>query len=209
MNHLYIDTDGVPVFSKDVIDIYGFPEHYGVEIYRVIDSRHANMQSDYKIEHERFFYKIHRYDRLSRFKSTLYLLLGENGSVPNPVILLVEKGLDESDNLWNDIRMILKTNNLSKYYDHIPFIIQRLGYGRLFNMLNAQTLDTLIKDFKQIADKFDRSKSQLNRRYFPNLRFIVFKLLEAQSIYPNYKVPFTRTPRKNVSLNLVWDFLYN
>lgn len=206
MKPQYIDPDGVPMFSMDDIDIYGFPEHYGYTKYDVIASKHPVMVSDYKMEQERYFYKIHRYDRLSRFKSTMFQLIGFKGNVPEQIILMVNTNLKKFNNLWDDVRFILKSNNCSKYYDQIPFILFKLNFGRLFD-IKHETISLLINDFLKIQDKFDHTKTELKRRYFPNIRFIVFKILEARSIIPNYHVPFVRTQRKKKSLNLIWDSL--
>jgi hypothetical protein len=207
MKPKYIDPDGTPIFSMDDIDIYGFPEQWGYTCYDVIASKDPIMVSDYKMEHERYFYKIHRYDRLARFKSTLYQLIGFKGNVPEQIILLVQVNLKKHNNLWNDVRFILKQNKHQKYYDQIPFILFKLNFGKLFDIKN-ETVSLLILDFLKIQDKFDRLKTELKRRYFPNIRFIVFKMLEAQSILPNYgPIPFARTRRKNVSLNLIWATL--
>lgn len=77
------DPDGVPVFSSTQIDDYGLPEHWGYEVYRVSESLEANMVTDYKMEQEMFFRKIHRYSRVARFKVCLLNLLGERGKILN------------------------------------------------------------------------------------------------------------------------------
>ena len=206
MKPLYVDPDGTPIFSMADIDIYGFPEHFGYTRYDVVASKDPVMVSDYNMEQERFFYKIHRYDRLARFKSTMYQLIGYKGNVPEQIILMVSSNMKKINNLWNDVRFILKSNNCSKYYDQIPFILFKLGFGKLFE-IKIETIEILINDFRALQEKFNHTKTELKRRYFPNIRFIVFKILEARSITPNYHVPFVRTQRKNLSLNLIWDSL--
>lgn len=75
------DPDGIPVFSTVQIDDYGFPEHWGYTKYRVVESREANLVTDYKMEQERYFQKIHRYSRFARFKVCLLNILGERGKI--------------------------------------------------------------------------------------------------------------------------------
>ena len=47
----------------------------------------------------------------------------------------------------------------------------------------------------------------LNRVYFPSLRFIAFKLLQLHGIEFKYKIPFVRTPRKLKAMEQIWDLL--
>ncbi len=95
MKPIKIDPDGVPIFSSSQIDDYGLPEHWGYDVYRVSESLEANMVSDYKMEHEMYFRKIHRYSRLARFKVCLFNILGERGNIPSYIISMVKNYLKE------------------------------------------------------------------------------------------------------------------
>jgi len=88
------DPDGVPCYTTNQIDDYGFPEQWGVEVYRVLESRDRPMVSDFKMEHQYDLRKIHRYDRIARFRSILYNLVGERGHVPPEVITVVGQYID-------------------------------------------------------------------------------------------------------------------
>lgn len=201
------DPDGVPCFTTNDVDDYGFPELYGFEIYRIIDSRDKIMVSDYKMEHQYDLRPIHRYDRIARFKSTLFNLIGERGNVPEHIVNLVGQYIKETKDPWNDCRRILKHYKQRVYYNRIPFIINSLKLGKGYKVAGAEIIETMINKFKFLSDKFERSKKQLNRKYFPNIRFIVLKLLEHYGIEPGYIVPQCRTTRKNKSLNILWDQL--
>lgn len=76
----------IPVFSSRDIDDYGVPEHHGYLKYLVVESREANLVTDYKMEHSYDLVPIHRYSRLARFKSTLLKLLGEKTKIPQTII---------------------------------------------------------------------------------------------------------------------------
>jgi hypothetical protein len=202
------DPDGVPVFTNLQIDDYGLPEHWGYEVYRVSESLEANMVTDYKMEQEMFFRKIHRYSRVARFKVCLFNLLGERGTIPKHVLTMVKTYLKpNSMDKWNDTRKLLKHFKQRKYYDQIPTILKSLSFGRCFPALNSEQFETLINDFKFLSEKFDRTKTDYHRRYFPNIRFIVLKLLDHHGIKPNYPIPLVRTSRKMKSLLALWDDL--
>lgn len=208
MKPIRYDYDNVPLFSSTDIDIYGFPEHYGYETYRVVESREANLVSDYKFDVDRTFKPIHRYDREARFKATLLNLLGERSNVPAHVIAMVKAYLKpDSENLWNDTRSILKHFKQRRYYDCIPSIIKKILSKRLFDQISAEKLDSIMNDYKALVVRYDQQKHSFKRTYFPNIRFIVLKLLDLHSIKPLYPIPFVRTNRKNILLNSLWNCL--
>lgn len=208
MKPIKIDPDGVPVFSSTQIDDYGLPEHWGYEVYRVSESLEANLVSDYKMEHEMFFRKIHRYSRLARFKVCLFNILGERGNIPAFVLTMIKTYLKpNSVDKWNDTRKLLKHFKQRKYYDQIPAILKKLSYGRCFPSLTNTQFEAIINDFKCLSDKFERVKKEHARTYFPNIRFIVLKLLDLHGINPNYPIPLVRTSRKMKSLQELWTSL--
>lgn len=210
MQPLKIDPDGVPVFSNLQIDDYGLPEYWGYEVYRVSESREANLVTDYKMEQELFFRKIHRYSRVARFKVCLFNILGERGIIPQMVRTMVKNYLKPtSKDKWNDTRKILKHFKQQKHYDQIPSILRCLSYGRCFPSLTCLQFEALITDFMNLSEKFDRTKKKYKRRYFPNIRFIVLKLLELHGITPIYPIPLVRTSRKLKSLQELWGLLIN
>jgi len=206
MNPIRYDNE-IPVFTTRDIDDYGFPEIYGYEKYIVVESRELNLVTDYKMEQEREFKSIHRYSRLARFKSTLYQLLGERGQVAPQTYSIIQTYLKPtSQNKWNDTRKLLKHFKL-KGYDKIPTILHKLGYGRSFDQIRGNKIDSIINDFKYLSDKFERTKEKYSRRYFPNIRYICFKLLELHGLKTNYPVPFIRTERKRKALEEIWQDL--
>lgn len=206
MKPIRIDDDGIPLFTNLQIDDYGFPEHWGYEKYRVIESREGNFVSDHSLEHERDFRKIHRYCRLSRFKTCLLNLLGERGKIPAHVTIMVKTYLKpDSRDKWNDTRRILKLYKQRRYYDNIPIILKQLNYGRLFKAITSEQLENIVNDFKCLSSRFEETKTA--RRYFPNIRFIVLKLLEHHGIEQNYPIPLARTSRKLKTLNQLWESL--
>ena len=210
MKPIRIDQDGVFVFSSADIDDYGMPELYGYQVYRVVESREVCLATDYKFEVARDWQRIHRYNREARFKTTLLNILGERTNIPQMVLSMVRCYLKpDSKTLWNDTRAILKHYKMRKYYDSIPAIIKSILNIRLFPSLTGDQLNAIYDDFKALVSRYDNQKHQFNRKYFPNIRFIVLKLLDFHSIHPTYPVPFIRTVRKDKLLNSLWDSLLN
>jgi len=208
MKPFKIDPDGVPVFSNLDIDDYGFPEHYGYEVYRVVESRELDLVTDYKQEHEYDTRPVHRYSRLARFKSTLYSLLGERTNLPSHIFDMCRIYMNhQNPDKWNACRKVLKGFKQRQYYNHIPAIVRKLSGERCYKSLTGDEFEGIISDFKLIAEKFDRTKQKFQRRYFPNIRFICFKLLELHGLTTKYPIPFIRTSRKLRILEDIWDEL--
>ena len=208
MKPIKYDLDGVPVFTNLQIDDYGLPELWGFETYRVSESLEANLVMDYKMEQEMFFRKIHRYSRVARFKVCLYNILGDRGIIPKHVLTMIKTYLKPNSlDKWNDTRKLLKHFKQQKHYDQIPSILKCLNYGRCFPSLNSLQFEAIINDFLGLSEKFNRTKKEYCRTYFPSIRFVVLKLLDAHGIKPNYPIPLVRTSRKMKSLEELWTSL--
>lgn len=206
MKPFKLDHDGTPMFTNLQIDDYGMPEHWGFEQYRVVVSREGNFVTDYEMEQQRDLRKVHRYSRQARFKVCLLNLLGERGKIPDMVLTMVKSALNPlSTDKWNDTRRILKHYKQRRYYDNIPTILRLLKYERLFKPITSEKVEELINDYKCLSTRFESIKT--GRRYFPNIRFVVFKLLELHGINPHYPIPYARTSRKLKSLNELWSNL--
>jgi hypothetical protein len=199
--------DDVPVFTSRDIEDYGMPDHYGYDNYIVIESREVHLVTDYKMEHSYDLIPIHRYSRVARFKTTLLKLVGEKSKIPDYIITACRVYLKkDSTDLWNDTRKILKCYRWSKYYDFIPAILCKLGLCRMLK-ITASKIEDILNDFKVLVERFEKTKTKYKRRYFPNIRFIVLKLLELHGCLHDYPIPFVRTERKLLSLSLLWEDL--
>lgn len=184
------------VFSSLQIEDLGSPEYFGYTDYIVIESREANLVSDYKMEQSMDFRPVHRYSRFARFKSTFLKLIGSKSTPAH--ILIACKNANPADP-WDSVRRILKHYKWRKYYDYIPAILVEIGMYKMIKITSEQ-LEQIYTDFKFLEDRFERSKHLLARKYFPNIRYIVFKLLEYNGILYDFKVPLARTKRKLDSL---------
>lgn len=206
MHPIRYDGD-TAIFTTDQVDDYGEPFLFGFENYLVVESREVNLSMDYNFEQSRFWKRVHRYNRVARFKFTLLNLLGERTNIPMQVLAVVKTYLRKSTNPWNDTRKILKHFKFRKYYDQIPAILKQIGYERFFPEITKSKIDAIINDFKTLVCRYEQVKQMFKRNYFPNLRYIALKLLKLHSIKSMYTIPFIRTKRKNKILESIWECL--
>lgn len=205
---------GIPFYTSHQVDLYGEPHHWGVDQYQIIQLREDAhpFVTDFEMEQDRrgALRPIHHYSRVERFESILYQLIGSRGRVPPEVVQTIRKeGYNQDpEKIWDSIRSILKKHKWRPYYNRIPTILQMLGYQEKIEFGDSNLfVRQLVNDFKRISQRFEELKPTLGRTYFPNLRFIAFKLLEASGANFQYKIPFVRTPRKEKILNEMWKIL--
>jgi hypothetical protein len=197
-------VDNIPYFCSEQVNIYGPPDYYGYDQFQVIESRDDAhpLVNDYQVEIDTFFRPIHRYNRLERFTSTLKQLLGQKGYVPPDIITLCSEVTLDPFTIWNEIRAILKVHKGRKYYNCIPFIIKQLGIETTENTITNTTYYSIIKDFKYMEEQFRQHKG-----YFPNIRYIVLKLLQRHNVVLMFEIPLIRTKSKLESLDALFNKL--
>jgi len=152
--------------------------------------------------------KVHRYCRLERFRGVLGELIGMRGKVSLEVIEECEWLLEfDGGNVWDVVRGYLKQNGLRQYYNRIPQIIFRLGY-KVLEGYSYEKYMWMMEDFKKMHERFDREvKGEEGVVYFPNLRYICFRLMEKYGVRYTFHVPMVRTMRKRPRLDKIWDRL--
>lgn len=64
--------------------------------------------------------------------------------------------------IWNSVRKILKDNGWSKYYDHIPSILDKIGYEYKIICPSAFAVDEILNDFKKLSHgvSFDEGEAR-------------------------------------------------
>lgn len=201
-----IRYDGyTPVYSKNDIDLYGLPDHYGVYSYLVIDDTGPIYATDYKFEQTRSLRPIHRYSRLLRFRTTLFEILGARSNVPLVLLKDLEGMYDlNPEKVWDSIRGLLKLWNQTKYVNMIPSILKYHKYESP-DFPDRETLLGIELQFMGMCEKFKYLESP--RKYFPNIRFVCVKLLEMNGYRFTYRIPKIRTPRKKNPMDLIFDLL--
>lgn len=198
----------LPVFTTFQLEEYGLPEHWGYEHYEVIENRDTvTMTTDYKLEQQYFKRPIHRYCRKQRFKTTLGQLCGDTGKVPLMWVAIVGTYLktDQPD-LWNQARKILKHYKQRLYYNRIPFILQQITKTNSSKKIHADQYRAIMADFERFCFLYEQHKHFMNRKYFPNMRFIALKLLAHHGVTFNYEIPVARNKQKRKELEEIWDW---
>lgn len=192
--------NNVPFFTTDDIDSYGLPEIYGYENYYIVESS-PSLQIDHNIYQQLTVKPIHRYFREERFSLILKYFIG-GGSVPS--LILDQLFPDFNPNTcWITIKQQLKNMGYQKYYNRIPYILTYFGFNEL--VIPNEIYRKIILDFQKFIHKFDQIKSSLSRKYIPNMKFVVMKLLERYNLKHEYKVAGITTPSKLIELNKIWD----
>lgn len=178
----------------------------------VVESRETSwpLVSDYKMMQHSSSRKIHRYDRVERFKTVLMHLLGGRGSVPLDVLQDVENRVVRFSiqTVWLDVQKILRVNGYGKYFNRIPYILRYLGFKPKI-VFSGSIVDLCMQDFMRMSVKFDRIKSDLEeRKYFPSLRYVALRLLEIHGTTFEYEIPLVKTPCKVQVLDDIFNKLF-
>lgn len=181
------------------------PDSFGYTDYMVISDNESPMVYDYQMGLDRKMRPIHRYNRVERFSFTLAQLLGLKGDVDRTIIDTVRVS-GAAD--WNGVRAVLKENNLRRYYNRIPYILNCLGHPSPISIHTTNELyREIVDEFRVIQQNFLEDKG--DRKYFPSLRYIAFKMLEERGADFDPAIMFVRTKRKEKALSSLWDKINN
>ena len=200
-----------PVYSLKDINTYGKPDLWGIYFYEVRDdfSESRPFVLSYKDEQERrgALNPIHRYSELKRFELVLKKFLGGNyrcrGLKNQNMYDVIEMEMNKDrGQVWNSCRKLLKEYGWSKYYDNIPYILQRVGYE--YKIIFNGNIDDIMNDFQKIVWKFKKDGFK-GRKYLINYRFIALKLMERHGVVFEYYIPKLQTSRKIPEFEQVWQ----
>ena len=198
----------VPVFTLDQIT-NSEPEQFGFENYLVVDCQPdyaLNWEDEQNLQKKR---PVHRYCRKERFRFTLCQLLGSSGRI-SPQICEHFKNMDLQDiprnQLWNFLRSELKKKGW-KIYNRIPGLVGEIGRSKA-RMTNMKAYQQILDDFEKMHIAWPDIKSEFDRKYFPNLRYVALKLMAKAGIEPVIEIPLTRTPRKQILLDEIYEKMW-
>ena len=123
------------------------------------------------------------YKRINHFREWLTQIQGkENTLIPNDLIIKIMKELKKEriqnpqDITKDKIKKYLKKNGLSKYYEHIPIIINKICFNDKV-VISAETEGTLISMFGQIQAPFERHRPK-GRKNFLSYSYTLHKLCQ-------------------------------
>ena len=105
---------------------------------------------------------------------------------------------------YNKIRNILKKNKINKYYEHIPYILNRIT-GKSSPQLTPELEDKLREMFRQIQGPFLKH-SPKNRKNFLSYSYVLHKFLEilGEDKYIMY-FPLLKSRQKLHQQEQIWE----
>ena len=200
--------NGIPVYRREDVDLYGQPDYYGLSDYLVVCTLDdiAPRKMDWKEEQDRkgSLRPPHRYCRMARFKALLRDMVGGK-DIPQEALDLIKDFNGFEDGLAERVRDRFKKSGFQKFYNSIPMIVKRLK-GEPIDF-DWRVIEICEQDFKAMSYKFD-FEYQGRRKYFPNLRYVALTLFELNGFDYGLEIKKVRTPRKVKVLEDIFDCLY-
>jgi hypothetical protein len=136
--------------------------------------------------------------------------MGCSGHVPAEVLKMMDATILSqlpSEQVWDAVRAVLKAHNWRMYYNRIPVILAGLGLSQ-FKFGDTGKFQDILHDFESMDQIFDSLKHELNRTYFPNLRFVAIKLMRRHGLSTSIPIPLARTSRKMQALEDTYNFIW-
>lgn len=152
------------------------------------------------------------YKRLNYFKEQLsQIQANEHTNIPDSIIdtLFLELKKERITNLSTlnikKIKELLKKTQNSKYYEHAPFIIQKLNGNRLLS-IHEHTQQKLIDMFTEIEKPWDiiKKKRKIRKNFFsyPYTLYKLCELLGLNEYLPYFKLLKDR--KKIYDQDIIW-----
>ena len=150
------------------------------------------------------------YNRINHFNEWIAQSQGkETTDIPEEVFdkIFIELKKNKVNNMatlnYEKIRSILKKNKINKYYEHIPYILNRIT-GKSTPQLTPELEEKLRDMFKQIQGPFIKH-SPKNRKNFLSYSYVLHKFLEilGEDEYIKY-FPLLKSREKLYQQELIW-----
>ena len=111
---------------------------------------------------------------------------------------------DIPEEIFDKIFMELKKNKINKYYEHIPYILNRIT-GKSTPQLTPELEEKLRGMFKEIQGPFIKH-SPKNRKNFLSYSYVLHKFLEIleEDEYIKY-FPLLKSREKLYQQELIWE----
>lgn len=210
----YYDN-GVPVFSKWQIDLYGPPNEIS---YLVIDDVITYLPSYAQIENRlENLQHVHHYDRLQRFNTIVLQIVGDARITSKKGLKCIKKvakhlpaniDLYPLPTIYQVVRHVMKLNGLKIYYNRIATILNEFNITNVRMHYTVEIINNVLEDFKKMHYAFEKIKQTLKRTYFPNLRFVALKLLLKYGFENPFSLKLAKTPARLEKLNNDYDLIW-
>ena len=155
------------------------------------------------------YIKPYSYKRTNHFKEWINQIQGREGTlIPNEVINLLiieikkERLKDKTLITYSKIKEFLKKLKLNKYYEHIPFIKDKLGIKP--PIMSPELEEKLCNLFMEIQAPYSKYCPD-NRVNFLNYYYTIYKLCELlnQNQYLPY-FPMLKDVDKRIEQDIIW-----
>uniref|UniRef100_A0A6C0KIF3 Uncharacterized protein n=1 Tax=viral metagenome TaxID=1070528 RepID=A0A6C0KIF3_9ZZZZ len=205
INH-YITTHDVCECQGELIPI----EYEGIMV-----CNKCGKQQTYLIEHEKPSYKeppkevcFYAYKRINHFREILAQCQAkETTQIPDEVIenikLQIKKERITIDELTNNkSKDILKKLGYNKYYEHVPFILEKFGIKP--PVMSPELEDKLCNLFMEIEKHYAKHCPN-DRVNFLNYYYVLFKMCEilGETRFLPY-FPMLKDPVKRIEQDVIW-----
>ena len=162
------------------------------------------------------------YKRINHFREWLTQIQGkENTVIPPNLVIQIMKELkkerinDVNDITYDKIKKYLKKNGLSKYYEHIPIIINKICRRDKLS-ISTETERVLIDKFGEIQAPFERHRPR-GRKNFLSYSYTLHKLCQLigrNDLLPMFPLLKSRTKLyvqddtwEKICNDLGWEFI--
>jgi hypothetical protein len=186
-----------------------------VESEGILICKSCSFQDNFLIEHEKPSYKeppkevcFYAYKRINHFREILAQFQAkETTQIPEEVIENIKKQIKkerlEIKNMDNKkAKDILKKLGYNKYYEHIPFIKDKLGIKP--PVMKPELEDTLCNLFMEIQKPYSKHCPD-SRVNFLNYYYVLYKmceLLDEHTFLPYF--PMLKDPVKRIEQDEIW-----
>lgn len=210
--------NGVPVFSKWQIDLFGVPNETS---YLVLDDVVTYLPSYADIENRiENLQHVHHYDRVQRFNTIVLQIVGDariTSKKGMKCIKKISKNLPPNIDLYplpaiyEKVRHVMKIHGLKIYYNRIATILNEFNIANVRMHYTGELVNNVLQDFLKMHYAFFKVRDQLKRTYFPNLKFVALKLLLKYGFSNPFNLKLAKTPARLQKLNndyaLIWKLI--
>ena len=145
------------------------------------------------------------YRRLNHFKEILTQMQAHQSTTLPSSLLTDIKARTQGELDLVQLRSILKSLGMSRYYEHAGFILEKLGVE--VPRFDSSLVEQLISMFHQIQQPYS-NHAPPNRTNFLNYHFILYKLLEMRNETRFLlQIPMLTTRNKLAQCDTLWRLI--
>ena len=219
INHTFIDQNNY-IFPTDICAICKKGELIPIEYEGILVCNNCSNNTKFLIENEKPSYKeppkevcFYAYKRINHFREILAQFQAkETTQIPDQVLenirfQIKKERIDLSQITNKKAKEILKKLGYNKYYEHIPFIKDKLGIKP--PIMSPELEETLCNLFSSIQEPYSKFCPE-ERVNFLNYYYTVYKLcelLDQKQFLPFF--PMLKDREKRIEQDEIWKKICN